>query len=100
MTGLVALSNYQFDSYKLPSMRRGQTLNESVVLIVSYMFIIFSMVTIEHNFTVGYVSIGILAVYMGFTFLSILVISFVTLKSKLRYRCAICKYHRSRARLQ
>ena len=99
MTGIVALTDYQFDTYSDKSMRRAQTINETVLLMVSYSFLIFNMMTVEHSFSIGFVSIGITGLYM----VSGLIISlFKTLggvKASLRRKFIMRKYRRFRARL-
>ena len=46
--------------------------NEWATLIVAQFFIVFNMVSVEDNFMVGYVVIGIIGAYCGVIFLIII----------------------------
>ena len=100
MTLLVALANYQFEVFKRADVRKNETFNETIVLLVSYTFIIFNVVTIEQNFMIGYVSMGITSLYMGMSLLIMLYNSCVESKERMRRKVAMQKYKKVRAQLQ
>ena len=59
------------EAYNVPSERRLILYSEVTVLFISHFFIMFNMVSVKDNFTLGFVVIGIIAGYCGFFFLII-----------------------------
>ena len=80
--------------------RRSQTLAELLFIFTASMFVIFRMLKVEDNFTVGYVPIVVFGVYL---FLSFAVI-FKNMFSNLHNSCRMYKlrraYKKSRVKLQ
>jgi len=61
---LIAVSvPFVVNSQAIPSTRRFNAFGELVTLLVSHTFILFNMVSVEDNFTVGYWVIGVIALY-------------------------------------
>lgn len=63
---------YILGSRTNPGERYMHNFNEWATLIVAQFFIVFNMVSVEDNFMVGYVVIGIIGAYCGVIFLIII----------------------------
>lgn len=86
------------ESRKLPADRRLVTFGESTTLFVAHTFIMFNMVSVEDNFTVGYWVITIVGFYCLVNFIIIFRSVFLHYKVKCKVRKAHNKYRRYRAK--
>lgn len=87
MTLLSTMTTYQFETLKDAHQRRDQLWNEAVILGTSYTFLIFNVVTLEQNFVIGYVSIGIVTLYIAISLLVMLISTVLQMRIKLRLWC-------------
>ena len=55
---------YLLQSFKKQSKRQSNSFSELIVAITIYFFIVFNMVSVEDNFTVGYVAIVCVSLYI------------------------------------
>ena len=98
-TVLSELVLYQTEALQSASKRRQSTLNELVILLVSYCFLIFNIFEVEANFSSGYVPIAVVSAYIIVILAKILVSTILTTKLRVRLYCVKRRYGKGRAKL-
>ena len=61
---LVLVVTYTTDSLVSKYERRLQTLSEFTIMVTTYCFFSFNIVTVKHNFSLGYFTIGVVGFYI------------------------------------
>lgn len=89
-----------FDTFKTASDRRMGLLHEFSVLFASYCFLIFNVVSVEINFKLGYITIGVVATYMALSLMVQLCSGAFLLKWKSRKQRVVRQYRKDHKRLQ
>lgn len=100
MSFVVMLTPNMFEILDSRSQLRFQTFTEMVFISTSYMFLIFSMVKVEDNFTVGYVPIIIFGFYIALVLLIVLKGIVTQSRKSLTKFCLKRSYRKQRASLQ
>ena len=77
-----------------------QTISEVCIMISTFCFIAFNIVSVEDNFTLGYFTIGVTGVYISICALIILRNFVIHMRNELRLRLVLHEYKKSRKQLQ
>jgi len=99
MTGLVVILDYQFETYRSGTVRRERMRGEMLILVCSYIFLAFNVVSVEDNYTIGYVSIGLVFIYIAVGILVMLARSILTLRARIKVWLTMRRYKQSRIEL-
>lgn len=91
---LIVLSFYMVDQFDQPFTKRMQTFSEIVVLYVCHLFFLFNVVTVEQNYLLGYLPIGVVALYLLVSLLFILRKIYVSYKTKFLYKMAVRRFRK------
>ena len=73
---------YWTNAHLIASRRRLGVFNEMVILNISYSFLIFNMIDVETNFSVGYVPIAGIGIYILVSLIVIIVQTYRALRNK------------------
>ena len=100
MSALVVVSNVHFETFRSSRDLVEQTIDEMIILLCSYTFYIFRMVSLEQNYMIGYYSIGLILFYMVCSLGYVLAGNIKALKASLRRRMIMRNYQKSRQQLR
>ena len=98
-TILSELVLYQTEALQIANKRRQSTLNELVILLVSYCFLIFDILEVEANFKSGYVPIAVVSAYIVISLVKIMISTILSAKLRVKVYCVKRRYGKSRAEL-
>lgn len=70
------------------------TFSETITLFIAHSFIMFNMVSVEDNFTVGYWCVAAVGTYCAICFIIILIIAVRSYKTTLRRKQVLRYYSR------
>ena len=87
---------YWTNAHLIPSRRRLGVFNELVILNISYSFLIFNMIDVETNFSVGYVPIAGIGFYIFVSLLVIIARTYLALRIKCVKCCAKRRFTKQR----
>ena len=74
----------QSQSFKDKRDHNTNVIGSFVVLMTSYSFLVFNVLSVEQNFDFGYVTIGIISIYFLFSIAQVVINSLVQSKKSLR----------------
>jgi len=86
------MSFYLVDQFDQPFTKRMQTFSEIVVLYVCHLFFLFNVVTVEQNYLLGYLVIGVVAFYLLVSLGFILRKIYVSYRAKFLYKKAVRRF--------
>ena len=90
---------YWTNAHLIASRRRLGVFNEMVILNISYSFLIFNMIDVETNFSVGYVPIAGIGIYILVSLIVIIVQTYRALRNKCVKCCAKRRFKKQREAL-
>ena len=96
-SGIVALIPYWLHSFKEKKDRSQASTSELITISIASCFLIFNVVSVESNFAVGYLAIGIISAYVGGILLSTLFMTLKSLYKHIRIKLIKRAYNKQRA---
>ena len=96
ITLTAALIPHLFQTFKSKTITLKFTGFEVVILLLTYCFLAFNIVSMDINFSMGYFAIGVLGIYIASCMLFVLKKVFKGLKNRLRYFFITRAYKRHR----
>ena len=105
MTGLSLITAYVFKTLNYPEQRRQKVFHEAILFITSYLFAVLNIVSVEQNFSIGYVLVIFLISYIALCLIIYIWNTIVQIKFKCRKRylkkayTSARRYHQNNLRM-
>lgn len=97
MTGLTLVTAYVLETLNYPEQRRQKVFHEMIFFITTYLFAVLNIVSVEQNFSTGYVLVIFLISYIALCLMIYIWNSAVQIKLKSKKRYLKKAYTRARS---
>ena len=96
VTVFVVLLPYWLNSYKSREERKQHSESELVILSIASCFLIFNVVSVDSNYIMGYLAIGIVSAYVGIALILVIILTIRQVRRKLKTWHAKRAYRKTR----